>query len=377
MKKVFLFCFLVLISFINYSQVKVDIIVNARNVQTSEKIFISGNQENFGFWNPGLIELNKLNDTLWSKTFNFNQETQIEFKFTKGDWSNEALDSTLKVPTNYKLIVKNDTTLYFKIVNWNTEQNFVSGKITGSVKYHFGFNSKYVLPRDIIVWLPPSYDSLNSKRYPVLYMHDGQNIIDPKTSAFGVDWGMDETADSLISENLIDEIIIVGINNTYLRSEEYSNSEIGYNYLKFIVNELKPFIDNTYSTLPDKKNTATAGSSMGGLISFMAAWEYPEIFSKAACLSPAFKINQFDYVKIVKQYSGEFKYLKIYIDNGGLDLEQDLQPGIDEMLVELKLIGFREGENLLWIKDEVAEHNELAWSKRVPIFLKYFFPKLN
>lgn len=83
MKKVFLFCFLVLISFINYSQVKVDITVNARNVQTSEKIFISGNQENFGFWNPALIELNKLNDTLWSKTFNFNQETQIQLNLPK------------------------------------------------------------------------------------------------------------------------------------------------------------------------------------------------------------------------------------------------------------------------------------------------------
>lgn len=376
MKKVILLFSVLFFNCLSFSQVKIDFIVYANNVADSEKVYISGNNFLLGSWNPGLVSFNKINDSTWIKSFTFITDSQIEFKFTKGDWNNEALDQNKKVPDNYKLKINNDTALYFNINHWGNSKKNISGKITGNVKYHLNFKSKFVLQRDIIVWLPPSYDSKISKRYPVLYMHDGQNIFDPQTSSFGIDWQVDETADSLIKENIIDEPIIVGIYNTYLRSSEYSNSENGNNYLKFITLELKPFIDSTYRTLPDNKNTGVAGSSMGGLISFILAWEYPEIFSNAACLSPAFKVFDIDYIKIVKQYSSEDKNIKLYIDNGGVGLEQELQPGIDEMLEVLKAKGYNE-ENLLWIKDTEAEHNESAWAKRVPIFLKYFFSKNN
>lgn len=377
MKKVIFFFFFFLFTTKYFSQVKIDFILYVNNVADSEKVFITGNVPQFGLWNPGIINFDKLNDSTWIRSFLFEASSLLEFKFTKGDWTKEALDSNNNVPDNYKFFPNNDTTLSYRIDRWNTGKKHIFGQITGKIKYHRNYFSKFVQPRDIIVWLPPSYDSLLSKRYPVLYMHDGQNIIDPETSAFGVDWQIDESADSLIKKNLIEELIIVGINNTYLRSEEYSNTEIGSDYLKFITSELKPFIDNTYRTLSDCENSATAGSSMGGLISFILAWEYPEVFSKAACLSPAFKIDNINYIAPVLAYYGKQKGISFYIDNGGIGLEQALQPGIDEMLEVLKSKGFVEGENILWIKDETAEHNESAWTERVPIFLKYFFPKSN
>lgn len=375
MKKVIISFWVLIITTIIFPQSKIDLIVYADNVTDSENVFISGNLPELGSWNAGLIRLNRMNDSTWGQSFYFNNNSQIQFKFTKGDWSNEALDENKKIPGNYNLSVGKDTTLSYRIYYWNNGQKTISGQVTGLVKYHHDFESKYVTPRDIIVWLPPDYDSLKTKRFPVLYMHDGQNIIDPETSSFGIDWQIDETADSLIKSHLIEEPIIVGIYNSVLRSKEYSNTPEGYGYINFIINELKPFIDATYRTLPDKINTANGGSSMGGLISFILAWEHPDIFSKAACLSPAFKIDAIDYVEKVKNDSLKNSDLMLYIDNGAIGLEQALQPGINEMLMALHDKGFKQGVNLLWINDPDAEHNESAWAKRVHNFLEFFFPK--
>ncbi len=230
------------------------------------------------------------------------------------------------------------------------------------------------MPRDIIVWLPPSYDSLPDRFYPVLYMQDGQNVIDPLTSSFGIDWQIDEVADRLIKAKSIEELIIVGIYNTPQRGQEYNNNKFGSAYINFIIEELKPFIDRTYKTLPDCKNTSVAGSSSGGLISFIIAWENPDIFAKAACFSPAFKIGKIDCIAPVRNYLGAKKDILIFIYNGGIGLEEQLQPGIDEMIEALIEKGYIENEDFLFVKDTLAEHNESAWSKRVYRFLEFLFP---
>jgi len=236
---------------------------------------------------------------------------------------------------------------------------------------------KGILPRDVIIWFPPSYDESTSKRYPVLYMHDGQNIIDPTTSAFGIDWQVDETSDSLINENLMNEIIVVGIYNTKHRRSDYSHNDTGYAYMRWVVNELKPLIDKTYRTKPDRENTAVAGSSMGGLISFMMLWEYSDIFSKAACFSPAFKVDRFDFVKNVRNFDGKKKIIKLYIDNGGVGLDARLQPGIDEMIQTLVLKGYELDKDIIYFIDKDAEHNEPAWANRMYKPLLWFFGKEN
>lgn len=376
MKKLILhFLFITLFSTNINSQIKVQITVTSNAIDNDNGIFITGNKPELGNWDPGEISLAMVNDSTWSKEFYFQKDDVIEFKLTKGSWDKEALNPDGSVPGNYIINILRDTSIYLNIKNWKDSTDIIAGQITGQVKYYSNFTGEKVLPRDIIVWLPPSYDSLANKYYPVLYMQDGQNIFDPSTSAFGVDWQVDETADSLIKAGAINEIIIVGIYNTNFRSSEYSENDTGYTYLNFIKEELKPFIDSSYRTLPDKINTAIGGSSLGGLISFMMLWENSDVFSKAACLSPAFRISDIDYVKTVKSYSGVKKNIKLYIDNGGIGLEQKLQPGVDEMLTALKSKGYEERKEILYYQDENAEHNEKAWSKRVWRFLEFFFSK--
>jgi predicted alpha/beta superfamily hydrolase len=365
--------------FIIYPQTlqhKIIFIMHAAGVNQNDTIFISGSDTSLGSWNPGLVNLTKIDDSTWIREFWFNSGTHLEFKFTKGAWEVEALNDDGSVPGNHNHKVLADTSLHFNVTRWrNKEPLNNSGHITGTVKYHLQFQGIGLKPRDIVVWLPPSYEDEREKRYPVLYMHDGQNIFDPLTSTFGFDWRADEVADSLIKAGAIEELIIVAINNTADRGYEYSHSLLGYRYMSFIVNELKTFIDNEYRTLPDEANTATCGASLGGLISLMLVWNYPEIISKAACLSSAFKIGNINYVDSIEAYSGAKKNLKLYIDNGTLGIEEELQSGNDLMLTALKSKGFCLDYDLAWYKDTDAPHSETAWAKRFWRPLLFLFGK--
>jgi enterochelin esterase-like enzyme len=187
---------------------------------------------------------------------------------------------------------------------WNSSNNFPPSVSSGTARRHW-FHSLLVDDRYIDVWLPNGYNT--SVKYDVLYMHDGQMLFDASTTWNGEEWDVDGTMGALLTGGKIRPTIVVGIfNNGNKRHAEYfpekvintipqpeqseleslfSGSTRGDAYLKFIVTELKPFIDSTYSTNKDKQGTFIAGSSMGGLISLYAFCEYPDIFSGAACLS--------------------------------------------------------------------------------------------
>lgn len=356
----------------NYVVIK----LKSTSLDSSSSVYISGNQSQLGSWSPNKVPLIKTGK-FWEREFQFTQGEIIEFKFTLGNWNNEALDAEGNIPENHKCKILSDTTLTFEVYRWNSERSrpIVDKEITGEVRYHRNFTYKNILPRDIIVWLPPNYNEDLKRHYPVLYMQDGQNLFDPGNSFTGIDWGADETADSLIKNDIIEPMIIIGISNTTDRKEEYSPTKIGYTYMQFVVHRLKPFIDSLYRTLPERENTAVGGSSMGGLISFLLAWNYSDYFSKAACFSPAFMYEENDFTHIVHDYHGVKKDITFYIDNGGAGLEEILQPGVDKMSSELAKKGFIKNKDLFVVIDSAAEHNELAWSKRIHNPLKIFFPK--
>ncbi|PKL77564.1 MAG: hypothetical protein CVV27_05060, partial [Candidatus Melainabacteria bacterium HGW-Melainabacteria-1] len=152
--------------------------------------------------------------------------------------------------------------------------------LVGDIRLHRQFYSRYLeFERDIIVYLPPSYKTQPHRRYPVLYMHDGNNAMDPRTSFAGVTWEVNDTVERLVKEGLMDEIIVVGIYNTPARMYEYTWTQMvidgphpqgghGKKYARFLVKELKAFVDRSYRTLADRSNTAIMGSSLGGLINF-------------------------------------------------------------------------------------------------------------
>jgi len=364
-----------LVGFVASAQIKVTINASVKNINSSESVYIAGSNPKLGNWNPSIAKMTEVKPGLWTYSFELDKPGMLEFKFTKGSWSQEEANSDGTVPGNKVVKVQRDTTVSYDICCWSKAQTVAfNGQITGDVEYIRGIGAGDILPRDIIILLPDGYKN-STERYPVLYMHDGQNIFDPSTVGFGVDWQIDEALDSLTRQGKVQKMIVVGIYNSPNRRDEYSNSPLGDEYMKFLVNRVKPMIDSIYRTKPERDFTWTAGSSMGGLISFMLLWEYNDVFSKAGSFSPAFKIDRFDYVSTVQRTAHKKKSFKLYIDNGGVGLESRLQPGIDEMIALLKEIGYKEGTDFITVFDPTAEHNEPAWAKRVPAFLINMFGK--
>lgn len=241
--------------------------------------------------------------------------------------------------------------------------------------------------RDIDIYLPPSYFNSN-KKYPVLYMHDGNNLFHPEIAFAGVPWHVNKTVDKLINTGLIEEIIVVGIHNTIDRNAEYTWTQNiyrngfteggnGSKYARFIVDELKPFIDHHYKTLPDSKNTAVAGSSLGGLISFYMGLYYPHIFSNIGVISPSLWWGHGRAIYDVKTIS---QNLKIWLDMGTKESGRINGHDVNIALAqhfkyELQKNGYYEGYNLAYLEDRGGKHNEKSWGQRLHIPLIFFFGK--
>lgn len=349
------------------TEVRVTFEVQTSVLPDSATVYVTGNLPELGSWQPDGVALQRQTDSLWTTTLTFPTAGPIEYKFTLGTWEREAVDSTGAVPDNYQVTVNRDTTLAHVVPDWGSSPEHVAfeGGITGEVRYHRGFAGDSLLARDIIVWLPPGYETDSTATYPVIYMHDGQNLFDPTTSFTGIDWQADETADSLIQQDKMEPVIIVGIANTANRSKEYLDTPTGEHYRHFVIEQLKPFIDSTYRTRPEREFTATIGSSAGGLVAFLLAWKHPDTFSMAGCLSPAFLIGKIDAVRLVTEHQEPPPDIFLYIDNGGVDLEAQLQPGCEAMLEALTNAGFVMDENLVWYHDPEAAHHESAWAERL------------
>lgn len=361
-------------NFCSSNKVEIDVIVTTDSLPVGSAIYITGNDQQLGNWQPNVVQLEMNEEGKWTKNFSFERGKKLEFKITRGSWETEVLNQDGSTPPNYTVEVFSDTTIEIKIDLWSDQiDKKVEGQITGIVKYYRNFKGKAIKSRDIIVWLPPGYQTDLNKSYPVLYMHDGQNIVDPQTSAFHVDWQIDETADSLIRQKLIEPIIVVGIYNTPDREEEYSEAPAGIPYMNFIVDSLKPFIDRTYRTKTDNENTAIGGASLGGLISFMLVWEHSDVFSKAMCFSPAFDIADYNFVDNVRDFKGKKKQIQIYINNGNNELDSQLQFGVDEMIKALIEEGYTKGKEFYFSKDENAQHGERDWAKNVWRSLIFLF----
>ena len=351
--------------------IRVTFILTSPDLPSDTPVYITGSVEQLGSWNPSRVKMDAQGNHTWTKEISINSPLSIEYKYTLGTWEREGATANGSPLSNFAVNASQDKTVRDTVLFWSKgpRQRINHGQITGTVRYHRGLKGEGLQDRDVIVWLPPGYEADKTRRYPVLYMHDGQNIFDPVTSAFGVDWSIDETADELIKKKSIEPLIVVGIYNTSDRMKEYTPGDKGTSYMNFVVGVVKPLIDATYRTKPDRKNTIAGGSSAGGIISFMLVWEHSDIFSKAICMSPAFKSlspDGWDYTQTVRSSKGPPKPIFLYIDNGGIGLDSQLQPGIDDMLAALKSKGYRDGKDFIFIKDLTAKHSESDWAKRFP-----------
>jgi predicted alpha/beta superfamily hydrolase len=256
--------------------------------------------------------------------------------------------------------------------------------LTGTLRLHKSLRSRFVKEsRDVIVYLPPDYNSRQDTHYPVLYLHDGQNLFDAATAFAGNEWGLDELAEELISSGQIEPLIIVGIYNTGAkRMTEYTHVRDrrgrggrAKQYAKLIVEDLKPFIDSEYRTLTDSAHTALGGSSLGGLVTLYLGLHHATVFGKLIVMSPSVWWANRAILREVRKLKGKLAQ-KIWLDIGtceGANPQQCLQ---DARMLRDALIakGWQLDEDFRFVEDEGAGHDEKAWGSRMAEALKFLFP---
>lgn len=325
--------------------------------------FLAGN---FNHWNPGNNDFRFLltNENSFELILNL-PAGRYAYKCTRGSWAKVECAANGNDFNNHEFNVFTDTTIEINIEAWKDDFGAIVRNHTASKNVYI-IDTAFFIPqlnrnRRIWIYLPEGYEN-SPKRYPVMYMHDGQNIFDEFT-AYSGEWGVDECLDSLINAGK-PASIVVGIDNGPQRRNEYNPFDFrdfgageGDLYLNFIVQTLKPFIDKKYKTLSSKENTMIAGSSMGGLISYYAMIKQPHVFGKAGIFSPAFwtappihKLTD----SLAAGVSGKFFFYMGAQEGTGY---------INDMLAIQELLGERSASMVYAVIDDEGMHNEKAWRK--------------
>jgi predicted alpha/beta superfamily hydrolase len=312
---------------------------------------------------------------------------------------------------------------------WALLMSAVSMMSHGTLLPEMPVASRYLgASRTVRVYLPPSYEREPKRRFPVLYLHDGQNVFSSAGAHCCYGWGsweLDQTADRLVSEGRMQEIIMVAVDNSRSRYKEYrgrlypdtasnpkgakpSRSVAETNavdnarfdaYANFLLRELKPRIDREYRTLKTAAHTGVLGSSLGGIGSVSLAWEYPKTFGRAASLSGSFHIEKRNFIEhVLRPARRATKSLRLYLDSGTIDFtgDDDDRRYTDAVADELRRLGWKDGKNLerytearpytdqelektglpfdKWSEARRSQHNEFYWRMRAWRALVFLFP---
>lgn len=357
----------------NFASAQYRLQINIKNIpgtHAQDTLYVAGN---FNGWNPSAAKLIfDEKEEIWSAVFTLPKDV-YEFKFTRGSWDKVQCSNSGADIENNLVNLQSDTVVRFSIAAWKDDFTPAAKTHTASVNVRV-MDTAFEMPqlqsrRRIWMYLPQNYAS-SSRRYPVLYMHDGQNLFDESASGYG-EWGVDECLDSLTKKN-IPPCIVVGIENGPKRLNEYNpyNNERfgkgeGEAYIQFLANTLKPFIDKHYRTLTDKQNTVVAGSSMGGLISYYAVLRYPAVFGKAGIFSPAFwtsvPMDKFT-DSVASNTSGKYFFYMGGLEGGSY---------VEDMERMAEKLGANSKGIIYSVIDPESRHNEKAWRKWFPEFYKW------
>jgi predicted alpha/beta superfamily hydrolase len=364
-------------------------------------------------WDPGSdkFKLQARSDMSWEIIMTpAAADSAMEFKFTRGSWETEELKADMTVPGNRmlpevdpKYLTNGEKPEFaFEIPKWGDQRPNVQARadvnpyyflnVTGTVK-RLEVTGGDVTPfkRDLLVWLPPGYDAPENKdrRYPVLYMHDGQNIFQ-KHPGIPAEWGVDETATKLINDKSVEPLIIVGIPNTKLRMTEYAPPSInnadkgeavsgGEQYVNWIIASVMPRVERAFRVRTGPDSTGIGGSSLGGLISLYAGVTHPQVFGKVLAESPSLNFRKVNYGAEFTAASRPWP-ARVYIAVGGTELGKAKQAENAAYANAVKVFNQSlqdEGlgdDRRKFVLDEPAEHTESAWAARFPGALKFLFP---
>ena len=252
------------------------------------------------------------------------------------------------------------------------------------LRLHRGFKSQF-LPdaRDLIVYLPPGYDSHPDRTYPVLYMQDGQNLFDPRTSYIhGRTWLMREHADEAIKAGEVEPLVIVGIYNTgdrrlaeytYERDWQMGGGE-AQSYGRLVIEELMPWIATHYRIRTEREHTGVGGSSLGGLVSLFLGLKYAQYFGRLAVLSPSVWWNHKSILGYLNERAPEiWERPRLWLDVGDEEGRRTLD-NAEHLNRRLKANGWKPGETLHFERVEGGTHDEASWARRVRPMLRFLFP---
>lgn len=338
-----------------------------------DTIFIAGN---FNNWSAADTSYRMIHQPDDSYTINISASpgSTIEYKFTRGNWNTVETQLDGSYLPNRSFVYNGSSMVINQVENWND-----------MLGWHTAVGNTAILDLDFSIpqlnrsrklWIhfPPDY-STSLNHYPVLYMHDGQNLFDAVYGPFG-EWNIDGSMDSLFNV-FSPTAIIVGIDHGGNdRLNEYSpwvNTSYGGGegeaYADFIVSTLKPFIDNNFKTLPGREYTAIMGSSMGGLISYYAAMKYQDIFSKAGIFSPSFWFS--DSVYTFTSTQGHQENMKFYFLAGEQE-SAGMIPDMQSVMTTMQTHGFLQNEMTLVTKAD-GQHSEWFWKREFPEAFKWLF----
>jgi predicted alpha/beta superfamily hydrolase len=347
-------------------------------------VWLAGDAEALGGWAPAGVRLEALGGGRHTGVVALERGRTIEFKVTRGSWETVEKGPAGEELANRRLTASDDDTVRVTVAAWRDQTEKAAPRaptFTGDVRRHPRLHSRFVRDRDVLVWLPPGYDAEPRRRYPVVYFHDGNNVLDAATSFIGVEWGADEAADRLVRAGRVPPLIVVAVYNTPDRVAEYTwVPEPGHGggraaaYLRYLVDELKPSVDSTWRTLPGAEHTAVIGSSLGGIVSLWMALERPDVFSRVGCVSPAAWWGGSDLARRVA--AAERLPARLWMDVGtaegtvGADERRWLT---DARALRDAVAGHRRAARTAFHYEEVegARHDERAWAARLDRVLEF------
>jgi predicted alpha/beta superfamily hydrolase len=337
----------------------------------TDPVFLAGS---FNNWNPGQksMQFDRAGGA-YLMTVSL-KPGKYEYKLTRGSWETVEAGSEGASAGNRVVEVLTDTLIEVSVPHWT--DHFPKQRVSTANKQVQVVDTGFYMPqlnryRRIWIYLPAGY-AASKKDYPVLYLHDGQNVFDAATS-FSGEWGVDEALDTLAPANT--ELIVVGVDNGGdKRINEYSPYDMerfgkgeGDAYVDFLVKTLRPYIDKRYRTLKGGKHNYVAGSSMGGLISFYAILKYPKKFGGAGVFSPAFWVTP-QLFKAIPSKARKVKG-KIYFYAG----MQEGEKMVPDMLAVFELMRKHSRADMTTVIRTEGKHNEPTWRAEIPLFYQWMF----
>jgi predicted alpha/beta superfamily hydrolase len=353
-------------------------------------VWLSGSVPALGTWNGAGVPCRARPDGLFTAEVALERGATVEFKVTRGSWDTVEKGPAGEELANRVLTVRGPDTVRVAVAAWRDQVEGTPRRehtLTGDVRQHPPIASRFVRDRAVRVWLPPDYERDRDRRYPVVYFHDGNNVLDAATAFIGVEWGADETADRLIRAGRVPPFIIVAVDNTPDRMAEYTwvpDPRFGgggraAEYARYLVEELKPSIDSTYRTRPEAGHTVVVGSSLGGIVSLWLGLRHPEVFGRVGCVSPAAWWARRDIVRGAAMAARAPE--RVWIDIG--TEEGTARAGAREWLEDARalrdaLAARPDAAAMTLHHEEVegARHDERAWAARLDRILEFLLADL-